>query len=119
MEPVKIHLNFHHDDRGNLVVLDAETVPFVIKRVFFVYGIPVTAMRAGHAHKECHQVLVCVSGCCRVLANKQEFWLSGPERALYVPPGNHIALDGWCEQTVLLVLCSHPYDEEDYVRQVQ
>lgn len=110
------HLDSHEDERGKLVVVEANRgVPFPIRRVFWIYDIPSTVTkRAGHAHQYCEQLLVCVFGACRVRANGDEFMLTNPNKALYVPPGVHIDLDLWEYDTVLLVLCSHHYDEEDY-----
>lgn len=109
-------LEVRHDARGNLIVVEAERdVPFVIKRIFYVYGVPEGQSRGGHAHKACQQLLVCVNGYCRVTANGDEFWMAGPEKALYVPPGVRLDLDQWQPGTVLLALCSHKYDGEDYI----
>jgi dTDP-4-dehydrorhamnose 3,5-epimerase-like enzyme len=52
-----------------------------------------------------------------VLAGGDEYWLSDPARVLYVPPGVHLGLDKWQPGTVLLVLCSQHYDEEDYINE--
>jgi dTDP-4-dehydrorhamnose 3,5-epimerase-like enzyme len=106
----------YSDQRGSLVVIEAlRDVPFEIKRAFYVYDVPPDQVRGGHAHRACQQALVCVSGGCRVLAGGDEFQLCDPAKVLYVPPGVHLDLDKWQPGTVLLVLCSQHYDEEDYV----
>lgn len=112
-------LAIHADERGSLVVAEANRdVPFSIRRVFWVYGVPDGTRRGGHAHKACQQVLVCVAGACRVVANGEDYALDEPGKALYVPPGVCLDLEDWRPGTVLLVLCSHYYDEEDYAYQV-
>lgn len=112
-------LETHADERGKLVVVEANRgVSFPIKRIFYVYDVPEGTRRGGHAHQLCQQLLVCVSGGCRVLAGGDEFALDEPDVALYVPPGVYLDLEDWQPGTVLLVLCSHYYDEEDYAYQV-
>jgi dTDP-4-dehydrorhamnose 3,5-epimerase-like enzyme len=111
-------LDMHADERGKLVVVEASRgVPFPIKRVFWIYDVPEGTGRGGHAHQFCQQLLVCVSGACRVIAAGDAFTLDDPSKALYVPPGVYLDLEDWQPGTVLLVLCSHYYDEEDYAYQ--
>ena len=115
-KPIPFRLETHTDGRGSLVSIEgSRDVPFDIKRAFYVYGVPDGASRGGHAHHDCQQFLVCVSGGCRVIANGEEFNLLDPSRGLYVPPGIHLDLDQFTPGAALLVLCSHHYDEEDYV----
>lgn len=118
--PQPWRLTAHQDERGSLVVAEANRdVPFPIRRVFWVYDVPEWETRGGHAHKACQQVLVCVAGACRVLANGHEYYLDDPGKALYVPPGVYLDLDNWRPDTVLLVLCSEHYESEDYVEAYQ
>jgi dTDP-4-dehydrorhamnose 3,5-epimerase-like enzyme len=113
------HLEMHADERGKLVVIEASRgVPFPIKRVFWIYDVPEGTGRGGHAHQFCQQLLVCVSGGCRVIADGDSFNLDDPSKSLYVPPGVYLDLEDWQPGTVLLVLCSHYYEEEDYAYQV-
>jgi len=116
---IPLQLETHADERGKLVVVEASRgVPFPVKRVFWVYDVPEGTGRGGHAHQFCQQLLVCVSGSCRVIAAGDAFTLDDPGKALYVPPGVYLDLEDWQPGTVLLVLCSHYYDEEDYAYQV-
>ena len=111
----------HGDDRGQLVVAEAgKNIPFDLKRVFYIYGTAEDTRRGQHAHRVEQQVLICVAGSCRVLADngkeQESFLLDHPETALY------LASDLWREMydfapgTVLLVLSSTPYDSTDYIR---
>jgi dTDP-4-dehydrorhamnose 3,5-epimerase-like enzyme len=94
-------------------------VPFVVRRVFTVYAHEVSK-RGYHAHKQCGQVLVCLTGRCDVTVddgkNRKTLQLARPQDALYVPASI------WAEQsyrepgTILMVLCDQLYDEADYIR---
>lgn len=107
----------HADERGRLTVLDGwQDIPFAVKRIFWIYGAPDGARRGGHAHDLCQQVLIPVAGSVRVKAGRHEFTLDDPAAGLYVPPGLQVDMDHFAPGTVLLVLCSHLFDEEDYVR---
>jgi hypothetical protein len=59
-----IEYSKHHSDRkGNLSVIEANnTVPFDIKRVYYLYDVPAGAERGGHAHKDVYQLIVAASG---------------------------------------------------------
>jgi len=119
MKAIPWKLGRHVDERGALTVIEGNRgAPFPIKRVFWVYDVPDGTRRGGHAHQHCEQLLMCVSGSCRVTANGDEFVLDEPDTGLYVPPGVYLDLEDWQPGTVLLVLCSHYYDEEDYAYQV-
>ena len=55
--------------RGNLGVLEKETVPFDIKRVYYLFDVPSTAYRGGHAHIDQLELLVALSGSFDVKLN--------------------------------------------------
>ena len=79
-------------DRGNLTVVQSmETVPFDVKRVFYLYDIPGGEARGAHAHKECHQFLVAASGSFEVVLDdgheKRTVYLNRPFKGLHIPPG--------------------------------
>ena len=104
------------DERGSLSVADALDVPFAVKRLFWVYDSDKN--RGGHAHKECEQMLFCVSGSIKVTmiegGHSDHVRLDDPALALYIPTG--VFVDYQMQKgAVLLVLCSHPHDPEDYV----
>ena len=115
-------LDRHHSDRkGNLSVVENHaTVPFEIKRVYYLYDVPGGASRGGHAHKRLHQLIVAVGGSFNVTLDdgrmKRTFFLNHPYQALYVVPGMWRTLDDFSSGAVCMVLASEPYDEEDYIR---
>lgn len=94
-------------------------VPFVVRRVFTVHA-HASADRGRHAHKQCVQVMVCLTGRCDVTVDdgkgRKTMQLARPQDALYVPATI------WAEQsyrepgTILMVLCDQLYDEADYIR---
>lgn len=110
--------------QGNLTVVQSMLdVPFDIKRVFYLYDIPGGEARGAHAHKQCHQFLVAVSGSFEVTLddgrNKRTVVLNRPFYGLHIPPGIWAAEQGFSSGSVCLVLASEKYDEGDYIRDYQ
>lgn len=95
-------------------------IPFDIRRVFYSYDIPGGESRGAHAHKECHQFLIAASGSYEVLLddgmNKRTVLLNRPFYGLHIPPGVWSAEQGFSSGAICLVLASHTYDENDYIR---
>ena len=95
-------------------------VPFSIKRVFYIYDIPGGEDRGAHAHKECHQFLIAVSGSFEIELNdgktKRTIMLNRPYYGLHIPPGIWAAEKGFSSGAICLVLTSHRYDAGDYIR---
>ena len=119
-----IDLGKIENDRGNLTVVQSlETVPFDIKRVFYLYDIPGGEARGAHAHKACHQFLVAASGSFEVVLDdgyeKRTVYLNRPFKGLHVPPGIWAAEQEFSSGAVCLVLASEPYDEADYIRKYE
>lgn len=109
------------DMRGDLSVIDWQSgFPFEVRRVFYTYRIPSHQVRGEHAHKRCHQFLICVSGSLRVIADdgqhREEFVLDTPKVGLYLPPLTWGVQYKHSEDCVLLVLASHAYEPDDYIR---
>ncbi len=117
-----IELDRHHSDRkGNLsVVENCGTIPFDVKRVFYLYDIPGGESRGAHAHKMCHQFLVAASGSFEVVLddgkNRRTVVLNRPFYGLHIPPGIWAHEQGFSSGSVCLVLASEKYDAEDYIR---
>lgn len=117
-----IEFDKHHSDRkGNLtVVQNGETLPFDVKRVYYIYDIPGGESRGAHAHKDLHQLIVAASGSFRVTLDdgnvKRSFTLNRPFQGLYVRPGLWRDLDDFSSGAVCMVLASEVYQQEDYIR---
>lgn len=117
-----IELDKHHSDRkGNIsVVENNKDIPFEVKRVYYLYDVPGGESRGAHAHKELSQLIIAASGSFTVTLDdgnvKRTFHLNRPYQGLYVKPGIWRDLDDFSSGSVCLVLASHPYDENDYIR---
>ena len=106
---------------GNITPVHPQiNVPFDIKRVFYSYDIPGGEARGAHAHKECHQFLIAASGAYEVLlddgVNKRTVLLNRPFYGLHIPPGIWASEQAFSSGSICLVLASHGYIEEDYIR---
>ena len=109
------------DVRGDLSVGDFERhIPFVPKRYFLVFNVPAHNVRGEHAHRECHQFLLCVRGRCRAVVDdgrtREEIVLDRPNGALYMAPMVWGVQYEYSPDALLLVFASHPYDPADYIR---
>jgi oxalate decarboxylase/phosphoglucose isomerase-like protein (cupin superfamily) len=109
------------DARGNLTMIEStQHVPFAIERVYYLYDVPAGESRAGHAHKELHQLFVAVSGSFDVILDdgvtRKTVHLNRPFQGLYVCPMIWREVDNFSSGSVCLVLASHHYDESDYYR---
>ncbi len=109
------------DLRGKLVAGEIESLlPFKVKRFFLVHGVPGREVRGQHAHRKCHQFLVCICGSCRVIADdggrRQEFLLDRPAIGVYLPPMTWGVQYDYSPDAALLVFASHAYDPGDYIR---
>ena len=106
---------------GSLTPIEnSKEIPFDVERIFYLYDIPGGEMRGGHAHKECHQMLVAASGAfdVRVSDGKDEkiYRLDRPYFGLHIPPGVWAEELGFSSGSICLVLTSHAFDESDYWR---
>ena len=119
---VKLYeLLFVADLRGNLSVGEFEkNLPFTPKRYFLVFDVPSYKVRGEHAHKECHQFLLCVHGTCSVVVDdgerRQEILLDRPNKGIHIPPMIWGIQYKYSRDAVLLVFASEYYEPEDYIR---
>lgn len=117
-----IELSKHHSDRkGNLSVVENNvSLPFDVKRTYYLYDVPGGESRGGHAHKSLHQLIVAVSGSFTVTLDdgniKRTYTLNRPYQGLLVVPGIWRTLDDFSSGAVCMVLASEGYSEDDYIR---
>ncbi len=109
------------DLRGHLSVGNfPEDIPFVPRRYFLVHDVPSKDVRGEHAHRRCHQFLVCVKGALALLADDgtvgEEIALDGPTLGVYLPALTWGVQYKYTADAVLLVFASDPYDPADYIR---
>ena len=120
-----IELDKHHSDRkGNLTVVEnGITLPFDVKRVYYLYDVPGGESRGSHAHKVLEQLVVAASGSFRVTLDdgksKRTFYLNRPYQGLIIKPGLWRDLDDFSSGAVCMVLASDVYKAEDYIRDYQ
>lgn len=120
---VQLHrLKRVQDMRGDLSVGEfAQDIPFEAQRYFLVYNVPSEHTRGAHAHKLCHQFLICVAGSCAVVVDdghqRLEVELNAPHLGLYMPPMIWGTQYKYSPGAVLLVYASHRYDPDDYIRE--
>ncbi len=115
-----IELDKHHSIRkGNIsVVQNGDTIPFDVRRVYYLYDVPGGESRGAHAHRTLSQLMIAASGSFRVTLDdgnvKRSFVLNRPYQGLYIKPGIWRDLDDFSSGAVCMVLASDVYSKEDY-----
>jgi dTDP-4-dehydrorhamnose 3,5-epimerase len=116
-----INLKSIGDQRGHLVSLEsARSLPFDLKRVYYIFDTKAGINRGFHAHKRLQQLAVCVSGRCRMVLDdgkvREEIWLDSPTKALLINKMIWREMHDFSDNCVLVVFASNYYDEADYIR---
>lgn len=117
-----VEFDRHHSNRkGNLsVVENGKTLPFDVKRVYYIYDVPSGESRGAHAHRELEQLIIAASGSFTITLDdgnsKRTFFLNRPYQGLYIKPGLWRDLGDFSSGAVALVLASEVYQKEDYIR---
>lgn len=117
-----IELQRHPSERlGNLSVIQSEdTIPFDVKRVFFIFDVPGGESRGGHSHRKIKEFIVAVSGSFSVTLddghNRRTVMLNRPYFGLLVEPGVWLTLDDFSSGAVALVMTSDHYTPEDHIK---
>jgi len=109
------------DQRGNLTFIEGgRHIPFDPKRVYYLYDVPGGAARGGHAHRHLEQFIVAASGSFSVITDdgttRKSFYLNRSYYGLYIPTMIWREIDNFSSGSVCLVLASHLYEENDYIR---
>lgn len=121
MKIIKYNFQKHGDARGQLVALEErKEIPFHVKRVYYMFDTKKGVRRGFHAHKQLEQILICVSGECKIHLDDgtetAEVILDNPMEGLYIANNFWREMYDFSDDAVLLVLASELYDENDYIR---
>lgn len=105
---------------GSLTAIEIGTLPFVPVRTFYLWALTVEAKRGGHAHHTLQEFILPLGGSFDVRTRDEFGWhtwhLLRPDTGLYIPPGVWRVLTNFSDGATVLVLASTPYDEADYIR---
>lgn len=117
----KIELKTIKHIGGSLSVVEAvRDIPIEIKRIFYIWDTLESTQRGGHAHKELVECFIAIYGECDLVfndgASSQTFHMNDPSECLIVPPGYWLDIKNFKKDSVLLVLASDYYEEDDYIR---
>lgn len=108
------------DHRGNIAIIEKETLPFQFKRVYYLYDVPSSARRGGHAHKNQEEFLIALSGSFDVVLNNgfkvEKVTLNKPDKGLLISTNIWRELENFSSGAICMVLASDVFDENDYER---
>lgn len=121
MEYKLIEFKVMGDERGSLISLEEEkNIPFILKRVYYIYGTETSTVRGKHAHVNLQQVAICVSGSCKFLLDdgntKETVELNSPNVGLYIGKNIWREMYDFSPNCVLVVLANDYYNENEYIR---
>lgn len=106
--------------KGNIGVVENDTIPFDVKRVYYLFDVPSGAKRGGHAHKKLKQVILAIQGSFDVVLkdgkSKEIITLNRPDKGLLIENNIWRELENFSSGSVCLVLASEEFSEADYIR---
>ena len=109
-----------HNESGSLAVIEKNVIPFPIKRVYYLYDVPNTSIRGGHAPQFQQSVVIALSGSFEVLIDdglkKERIMLNKPNEGLYIPTMVWREIENFSSGAICLVLASTEFDEHEYIR---
>lgn len=112
------------DSRGSLIAIEGEkTIPFDIKRVYYIFDTKSNVQRGKHAHRDLEQILICINGECKIRLDNgtksKILTLNDLTKGLYIDSMIWRELISFSPDCVLMVLANKYYDELDYIRNYQ
>ena len=116
-----IDMKVFGDERGKLISLESNrSVPFEIKRVYWIYDTLPNEERGFHAHKNMEQIIVAMDGACEFVLDdgksRESVWLNRPDLGLYIGKNMWREMRNFSYGCKLMVLASEYYDEKEYIR---
>lgn len=105
---------------GKLVPIESDRdIPFVIKRMFYVFGVHNQNDRGKHSHYNTKQVLICINGEIDILCDdgnkKETYTLKKKNQALYLPEMIWDEIAFKSKDSILLSIASTYYNHSDYI----
>ena len=116
-----INFNKFEDPRGSLTSIEQlKDIPFIIRRVYWIYDVPGGQIRGGHAFKKQKEMVIALSGSFDVKINngktEVKYHLNRSYFGVYIPNGLWRSLENFSTNSVALILSSTPFHEDDYIR---
>ena len=110
-----------YDERGNLSFLqNLDQIPFILKRVFWIYDVPAGEIRGSHAYKNQQEIIIALSGSFDVVVDnsveEKRFNLNRSHYGLHIKPGIWRRMENFSTNASALVLSDSGFKEEDYIR---
>ncbi|MDO4764146.1 MAG: FdtA/QdtA family cupin domain-containing protein [Flavobacteriaceae bacterium] len=110
-----------YNEKGSITVLENnKSIPFNVERVYYLYDVPSSSERGGHAHYELEQYIIAACGSFTFILDdgttQKEVFLNNPSKALHIKKGIWREIKDFSSGAICLVLASHTYDEKDYIR---
>ena len=117
----KLTFKMYSDDRGSLIALENKhDFPFNVKRIYYIFNTKKGIPRGFHAHRKLKQVLIAMSGSCRVVCEygdvRQEYILNKQNEGLLIEGLVWREMHDFTPDCVLMVLADEYYNEDDYIR---
>lgn len=124
MELVTYDFEVRGDERGSLIAIEEQRdIPFLIRRVYYIYGTQPGVIRGLHAHRQLQQVMVCLYGSCKLQLDDGRdqivFAMESNARGVLIDRMVWHQMYDFSPDSVLLVLADDYYDEGDYIRDYQ
>jgi dTDP-4-dehydrorhamnose 3,5-epimerase-like enzyme len=121
MQPKWQKFDIKGDERGYLIALEQyKSVPFDIKRIYYIFGTTAGVRRGYHAHKKLKQMAVCVAGQCKIFLDNGcsscDVELVSPHAGLFIDPMIWHEMYDFSPDCVLMFFVNDYYLESDYIR---
>lgn len=120
-----IKLDIHQDQRGDLIAIEnSRSIPFDIKRVFYIFNISRDTKRAQHANMKAQEIILCLNGCCEILLDngkgqKTNIKLNKKDEAIYIEAGIWIEMSEFSEDCLILAMSDIYYDRKYQIHDYQ
>lgn len=116
----KITLPHILDDCNLFFAQTPDHLPFETKRVYFITEAKTKSPRGFHAHKKNRQVIFCIQGSIKLILNNGReqvgIVLDKPSEGVFIDKLIWHEMHNFKKNTILLVLASEIFKEEDYIR---